>query len=280
MDLVVVSSLKQTLDASRCRPRVERIGDLIGGQEWANDAEEEQQRPVCTPLCPSYAPRKPMDASQSKRIKRQTAADLIEQVQASTQEIEDAFKHQRILEIDGFSRPVATSYLPQLLQALIRAVDSDATTPLVARLAEEAEIDAHSAEQIVGWFSSSPDSTSIDDLPVLAELGKAVLRSWKAIKKDENGAFPLSEFMTEWAALAGDRLETSCSLALLEVCSLLVLTCVVWLISSCRAIIYWQRTRRKSSPYLFLHYPLSLKLASTSSSPCNPNGKLKRCCLS
>jgi sister chromatid cohesion protein DCC1 len=93
----VQTTLHQTLELEPTIPKLEKISDLLRGQEWIpEDDVEEERQPKVTRSSLFY-----VCVSQRRKTRRYTFEDVIDLVPASDAQIENALKGKRVLIIDG-----------------------------------------------------------------------------------------------------------------------------------------------------------------------------------
>ncbi|CAL1707413.1 unnamed protein product [Somion occarium] len=156
------------------------------------------------------------DYRPSKR-RRLTLEDAREILQASDAEISQGLKSRRVLILKGELRPIAPSYLTQILELLLNHLVSTSiphqAAPLVAlssALETDHEIRRDVSEQVMAWFGQIDDGIwKLDVNATVKEVGLGILRAYK----DE----PIVEFdfLAKWKSAVGDTFETTITLDLL-----------------------------------------------------------------
>jgi len=205
-EMVIRSQLNDILELVPSVPRLHRLGGLLKGMEYDENAADEDDS---------------MEEDERRGTKRRrlTYDEVRGEIQASDVEFARGLKDRRILTIDGHLRPIAPSYLCTILELLLNyivslslSVASAPVQELAATLADEHEIPKKVSTQVMSWFGTVHDhqTWSIDIDAILKEIGLGLLRS----HKDE--PIPETDFIRAWRSKVGDTFDSSISLSLLS----------------------------------------------------------------
>lgn len=226
-----LASLNQTLDLVPVRPRVERIEELLRGQEWSN-SDPTDYRPVTSFVFLKRVRniadlRLLLSCFQSKKHKAYSEENLLDVVQASPKQLSDYLQKAHILQIGTRLRPVSPSYIPTLLSSLILSIDDSKGATDEDVFAKEAEITPTVARQVLSWYNQEG---TINKAHVVKDIGLAILQSWPANELRSALALPgvtaaaptrklvvpLSKLLERWKKWAGPE-QDLCTLDLLRV---------------------------------------------------------------
>ncbi|GAA6007138.1 Dcc1p [Rhodotorula paludigena] len=220
--------LHETLEAVPAVARTDKLEALLKGAEYAGDAAEE-------------------DAATQATRQHVTFDSLRSRIPASDAEIRTALKRNRVVELDGYLRPLPSSFLLSILPSVL------STLPVPAAIAHTAaptgKKDKGKGKAVPAAASSGPvwteaeDDDLVDALDAVdcgseqvarallgwfgEELEVAGKRRWKldarqvvkevGIVSLANGGFgrqPLDPFVTKWKSVAGG-FAPLCELSLL-----------------------------------------------------------------
>jgi len=202
----VRDQLHEVLELTPAVPRLHKLQTLLGGREYDEGHEDDEDDMSDT------------DNDRPRNQRKLSYRDALETLQASDAELDRGLKERRILILHGHLRPIAPSYLITVLELLLTHLVSLSLPPEAASvsklsdaLEEGYEVRREVCEQVMAWFGEIKNEMwNMDVNATVKEVGLGILRAYKDDSISEE------DFLAKWKNAVGDRFESKVSLELLS----------------------------------------------------------------
>ncbi|KLO14630.1 hypothetical protein SCHPADRAFT_872384 [Schizopora paradoxa] len=204
-EAVISDTVKQIVELSPTIPKTFKIKVLLRDQIYEEGREE---------------------VDSEVQTKWKSHSDVRRAIQASDKELEQALRSKRILNLNGYLRPLAPSYLNTALELMLNTLvslnapkDSVPVVDLVEVLQSDHDISRDVMLQIMAWFGELGDALNsisqtttwkMDVHAVARQIGLGILSRYR------EASITTSEFTSQWRTALGDSFEAAADLALLK----------------------------------------------------------------
>ncbi|KAL1675543.1 sister chromatid cohesion protein Dcc1 [Schizophyllum commune] len=199
--IVVRDQINEVIELSKCVPKLHQLAGLLRGKEYDGEEEDEMEDDEA-------------DAPGTEPLTYQSVRDS---VQASDAELDRGLRERRILQLNGYLRPISPSYLLRFLELVLNQLvahnlkpDAAPIETLTNALADADDVPRAVSGQVLGWFGMIAEGKwAMDARAVVREIGLGILR--------EHRHDPITEvaLLERWREAATDAFEQLCELPLL-----------------------------------------------------------------
>ncbi|RXW24700.1 hypothetical protein EST38_g1139 [Candolleomyces aberdarensis] len=199
--VVIRDQVNEILELTPTVPRIQKLVSLLRGREYDETNEDDDE------------------AADPQETLRYTYRQAREEIQASDAELDECLRRKRILNIHNELRPIAPTYLNNVLQLTLNVLVSlslshsaASVDRLTGELQREHEVPRVVSLQVLGWFGELSKAgmwkMNVDE--VLSELGLGILRDHK-----QNNPIEKEVFMDKWRDAVGDTFADRVELRLI-----------------------------------------------------------------
>ncbi|TFK29404.1 hypothetical protein FA15DRAFT_664352 [Coprinopsis marcescibilis] len=195
---VIRDQVSEILELTPVVPRTQKLMSRIRAREYGEDQEDEQE--------------------DGDSVARYTYEQARQDIQASDTELDNCLQQKKILIINRELRPIAPSYLQNILELVLNLLISlsqpssgASVEELTSALSDDHEISRVVSTQVLNWFGNIQAGKWIMNADeIIKELGLSILRK----HKDE----PIAKdvFLAQWKETVGDSFADRVSLALIK----------------------------------------------------------------
>lgn len=204
-EVVIRDTVKQIIELSPSIPKTYRLGGMLKDQLYDEGSEE---------------------VDPEVQVNWKSYSDVRDTIQASDEELKQALRTKRILEVNGFLRPLSQSYLNNALELMLNTFvslnapkDAIPVVDVLETLQSDHDISRDVMLQIMAWFGELGDAPSLisqastwkmDIHAVVRQIGLGIL------SRHQETPLSKADFMTQWHSALGDSFEADADLALLK----------------------------------------------------------------